>query len=98
MRVHELAKELGVSSKTVMDLLASMKIPLKSHSSTLDDATVDRVRRHVKGRAEAKPEPVRGATPPSWELILGMRKIIPPPPPPQPVAPDPAAAAHPHHP
>src|SRR2546422_714633 len=98
MRVHELAKELGVSSKTVMDLLASMKIPLKSHSSTLDEATVDRVRRHVKGRAEPKPEPARVAPPPSGEPILGMRKIIPPPPPPQPILAHTPAAAHPPHP
>src|SRR2546427_3664145 len=91
MRVHELAKELGVSSKTVMDLLASMKIPLKSHSSTLDEATVDRVRRHVKGRAEPKPEPAPVATTPSGERILGMRKIVPPPPPPEPIVADTAA-------
>src|SRR2546425_5091280 len=93
MRVHELAKELGVSSKTVMDLLASMKIPLKSHSSTLDEATVDRVRRHVKGRAEPKPEPARVAPTPGGERILGMRKIIPPPPPPEPIVADTAAGA-----
>src|SRR2546425_2107392 len=93
MRVHELAKELGVSSKTVMDLLASMKVPLKSHSSTLDEATVDRVGRHVKGRAEPKPEPAGVATTPSGERILGMRKIIPPPPPPEPIVADTAAGA-----
>src|SRR2546422_8845160 len=82
MRVHELAKELGVSSKGLMDLLASMKIQLKSPSSTLDEATVERVRRHVKGKAEPKSaEPARVATTPSGERILGMRKIIPPPPP-----------------
>src|SRR2546425_10230768 len=92
MRVHELAKELGVSSKGLMDLLASMKIQLKSHSSTLDEATVERVRRHVKGRAEPKSaEPARVATTPSGERILGMRKIIPPPPPPQPIVADTAA-------
>src|SRR3989442_3154752 len=93
MRVHELAKELGMSSKTVRDLLASMKIPLRSHSSTLDEATVDRVRRHVKGRAEPKPEPARVATTPSGERILGMRKIVPPPPPPEPIVADTAAGA-----
>src|SRR2546428_9963443 len=92
MRVHELAKELGVSSKGLMDLLASMKIQLKSHSSTLDEATVERVRRHVKGRAEPKSaEPARVATTPSGERILGMRKIIPPPPPPEPIVADTAA-------
>src|SRR2546428_4361945 len=92
MRVHELAKELGVSSKGLMDLLASMKIQLKSHSSTLDEATVERVRRHVKGKAEPKSaEPARVATTPSGERILGMRKIIPPPPPPEPIVAETAA-------
>src|SRR5207247_3112971 len=89
MRVHELAKELGVNTKVIMDLLASMKVQAKSHSSTLDEATVERVRRRVKGHVEAKPaEPGRVATPPSGERILGMRKIVPPPPPPEPPAPD----------
>src|SRR2546427_10170419 len=92
MRVHELAKELGVGSKALMDLLASMKIQLKSHSSTLDETTVERVRRRVKGQAEPKSaEPARVATTPSGERILGMRKIIPPPPPPEPIVADAAA-------
>src|SRR2546427_2695287 len=92
MRVHELAKELGVGSKALMDLLASMKIQLKSHSSTLDETTVERVRRRVKGQAEPKSaEPARVATTPSGERILGMRKIIPPPPPPEPNVADTAA-------
>src|SRR5439155_1610342 len=88
MRVHELAKELGVNTKVMMDLLASMKVQAKSHSSTLDEATVERVRRRVKGHVEAKPaEPGRVATTPSGERILGMRKIVLPPPPPEPPAP-----------
>src|SRR2546428_9496716 len=92
MRVHELAKELGVGSKALMDLLASMKIQLKSHSSTLDETAVERVRRRVKGQAEPKSaEPARVATTPSGERILGMRKIIPPPPPPEPIVADAAA-------
>src|SRR3989454_819061 len=92
MRVHELAKELGVSSKALMDLLASLKIQLRSHSNTLDEATVERVRRHVKGRAEPKSaEPARVATTPSGERIPRMRKIIPPPPPPEPIVADTAA-------
>lgn len=86
MRVHELAKDLGLSSKAMMDLLASMSIQVKSHSSTLDDSTVARVRRKVKGQAEPKPEPSRVAKTASGERILGMRKITPPPPPPEPVA------------
>src|SRR5574337_644179 len=94
MRVHELAKDLGLSSKAMVDLLASMNIQVKSHSSTLDDGTVARVRRKVKGQAEPKPEPSRVAKTASGERILGMRKITPPPPPPEPVpAQEPPASA-----
>lgn len=89
MRAHELAKELGISSKALMDLLASMKIQTKSHSSALDAATVERIRRHVKGQAEPKSAaPTRQATTPSGERILGLRKITPPPPPPEPAPPE----------
>ncbi len=97
MRVHELARELGLSTKALTDLLASMKVQVKSHSSSLDDATVERVRRHVKGQAEPKPvEPARVAKTPSGERILGLRKItLPPAPEPVPEVemPAPAAAA-----
>ncbi len=94
MRVHELAKELGMNSKALVDLMASMKIQVKSHSSSLDETTVDRIRRRVKGQAEPKPvEPARVAKTPSGERILGLRKITPPPPPPEEPAETPAAAA-----
>ncbi len=87
MRVHELAKELGLSSKALLDLLAGLKIPVKSHSSTLDDAVIERLRREVKSKGKSAPvaptlapaSPVRDAKTPSGERILGMRKIIPPP-------------------
>ncbi len=93
MRVHELAKELGLSSKALMDTLTAMKVSVKSHSSSLDDVTVDRIRRQVKGKAQPAPAapatPSRVAKTPTGERILGMRKIVPPP---QPVE-EPAAAA-----
>ena len=80
MRVHELAKDLGVSSKALMDLLAKMKIPARSHSSSLDDAAIERIRQQLK--APAKPAapavPVRIAKTPTGERILGMRKIVRP--------------------
>jgi len=95
MRVHELAKELGVNSKVVMDALVSIKIQVKSHSSSLDEGTVERVRRQVKAKAAPQPAPppgpVRIAKTPTGERILGMRKIVLPPPPPP--APEPPAQA-----
>lgn len=43
MRVHELAKELGVSSKELLAELSSMDIEAKSHMSTLGDDAVEKV-------------------------------------------------------
>ena len=37
MRVHELAKEFGLSSKDMLDRIHEMKIPAKSHASVLAD-------------------------------------------------------------
>lgn len=47
MRVHELAKEFGMDSKEFLERLHEMKIPAKSHSSTLVDAYVDRIRKRL---------------------------------------------------
>ena len=44
IKVHELAKEFGMSSKELMDHLASLGIPAKSHATSLVDAYVDLVR------------------------------------------------------
>ena len=48
MRVHELAKELNLSSKELLDRLAEMKIPAKSHASVLNDAYVQKVRKNLE--------------------------------------------------
>ena len=44
MRVHELAKEFGMTSKALLDRLAEMKIPAKSHASMLEDSYVTKIR------------------------------------------------------
>src|SRR5512137_80659 len=45
MRVHELAKEFGMTSKELLDKLAELKIPAKNHASTLVEAYVDKIRK-----------------------------------------------------
>ena len=45
MRVHELAKEFGMSSKELLDKLQELKIPAKNHASTLVEAYVDKIRK-----------------------------------------------------
>ena len=47
IRVHELAKEFGMSSKEMLDHLQEMKIPAKSASSTLEDAYVSMARKNL---------------------------------------------------
>ncbi|NTU88573.1 MAG: translation initiation factor IF-2 [Actinobacteria bacterium] len=47
MRVHELAKEFGMSSKDLLERLEDMKIPAKNHASTLVDAYVDKIRKEM---------------------------------------------------
>ena len=53
-RVHDLAKEYGMSSKEMLAHLADMKIPAKSASSTLEDAYVSIVRKNLKPILEAR--------------------------------------------
>lgn len=48
MRVHELAKEFNMTSKELLDRLAEMKIPAKSHASILQDAYVQKVRKSLE--------------------------------------------------
>ena len=47
MRVHELAKEFGMTSKELLDRLQAMKIPAKNHASTLVEAYVDKIRKEL---------------------------------------------------
>jgi translation initiation factor IF-2 len=66
IRVYELARELGVENHVVIELSEELKIGVKSHSSSIDDPSADRVRRLAvsKGlRREPEPEPTPEPTP-----------------------------------
>ena len=45
MRLHELAKELGMTNQEVVDLCGVLGVPVKSHSSSLNEAYADMIRR-----------------------------------------------------
>jgi translation initiation factor IF-2 len=55
-RVHEVAKELGLSSKEVLAHLEKIGNPVKSHSSSIDEAVAERVRSDL-GNGAAAPAP-----------------------------------------
>ncbi len=62
IRVYELARELGLTNKEALDLCVSLGIGVKSHSSSIEDAQADRVRRKADSeglrRAVQPEEPV----------------------------------------
>jgi translation initiation factor IF-2 len=48
IRVHELAKELGLTNKECLDLCLALGIGVKTHSSGIEEAQADRVRRRAR--------------------------------------------------
>ncbi|GLZ40081.1 translation initiation factor IF-2 [Actinokineospora sp. NBRC 105648] len=62
-RVHELAKELGVTSKDVLAKLKDLGEFVKSASSTVEAPVARRLRDAYPGKGEAKPGPRPGPKP-----------------------------------
>ncbi|MEA3077157.1 MAG: translation initiation factor, partial [Actinomycetota bacterium] len=59
IRVYELARELGLTNKEALDLSLALGIGVKSHSSSIEDAQADRVRRKADAeglRRDVSPE------------------------------------------
>src|SRR5688572_4797589 len=57
MRVHELAKELGLSSKETIEKLSTLGVVVKSHASSVSDDEVARLKESLNGGAPAAPAP-----------------------------------------
>ncbi len=59
-RVHEVAKELGLTSKEVLAHLEAIGLSVKSHSSSIDEEVADRVRSELTngGAPPSAPAPV----------------------------------------
>src|SRR5712664_2524833 len=107
MRVHQLAKELGLASKDAVDMLTKLGVDVRNHASTIEDADAAKLRGLVKngsatpatsapGPAAAPAHAPRAPAPPAAPAPRGP--AAPPAPRPQPVAspasaPAPAAAA-----
>jgi translation initiation factor IF-2 len=53
VKVHELARELGLTSKELIERLEAMKIPVRNHMSVLDDAAVARIRKEAPAAPQA---------------------------------------------
>src|SRR5947199_95299 len=94
IRVYELARELGVENAVVLDLANELKIGVKSHSSSIDDPSADRVRRLADSKGLRKepvveePEPEPAPPPPEPEKVPAVEKA--PAPVAEPAEPEPA--------
>ncbi len=75
MRVYELAKELGLSTKDLMDVLTTLKVSVKSHSSSLSVVAEQRVRVHIaatrpsKGKKRAAAPAAPAPAPPTPPVV-----------------------------
>ncbi|MGP8163693.1 MAG: translation initiation factor IF-2 [Acidimicrobiales bacterium] len=102
IRVYELARELGLTNKEALDLSLSLGIGVKSHSSSIEDAQADRVRRKAEREglireAQPAPEPVAEPAPKPVKSALVARRAPVVEPAPEPVpepAPTPVAEIH----
>jgi translation initiation factor IF-2 len=76
IRINELARELEVKPSVILDLLPEFGITeRKTHSSSLDDDVVLRVRRRIAGEPEpAQPEPAQAEPANAAPPATGMRK------------------------
>src|SRR5437660_4800790 len=107
MRVHQIAKELGLASKDAVDMLTKLGVDVRNHASTIEDADAAKLRGLVKNgsatpatpapapRAAAAPAPAPRAPAPA-AAPAPRGPAAPPAPRPQPVAaPAPAPVAAP---
>lgn len=59
IRVHALAKDLGITSKELIAKLTELEISVKNHMSTLDSADEERVRNLYKHNSHKNESPVK---------------------------------------
>ena len=58
VRVYELARELGLENSDIIDFAGELEIGVKSHSSSIDGPSADRVRRLCDSKGMRK-DPMR---------------------------------------
>ena len=54
MKLYELAKELNLTSKELLNKASELGISVKSHLSSLEDADIEKLRKNVANKTENK--------------------------------------------
>ena len=78
-RVYELARELNMTNKSLLEKISSLDLGLNSHMSTLDEDVESRIRQFIQGGAE--PTLVEKRVKPT--VIRRRRKVVEAPPAPK---------------
>jgi translation initiation factor IF-2 len=73
-RVYELARELNMTNKALLDKISSLDLGLNSHMSALDDAHEAKIRQHIQGGPEPDLEEKRVQP----TVIRRRRKMVEP--------------------
>ena len=55
MRIYDLARELKIANKDLMKALSDIGVSVKSHSSSIDEETVAKVKRLLESRSAPLP-------------------------------------------
>jgi len=64
VRINDLARELEVKSKAILDALPLVGVTeKKTHSSSIEDHEAEKVRAHIRGSAEGQSPAARAARP-----------------------------------
>src|SRR5271166_4501406 len=72
IRINDLARELEVKSKEILDVLTTVGVTeKKTHSSSLEDHEAELVRKHLRGRSDAS----SGSARPSSRATYGEEEI-----------------------
>lgn len=84
VRVYELAKDLNMTNKALLNKMEALKIEVKSHMSTLEDSTVVAIKRSMprkkrqKKEVKAKPVVIRRRRQKVEEIIEGKPAVAEP--------------------
>ena len=63
IRINDLARELEVKSREILDSLTTVGVTeKKTHSSSLEDFEADLVRKHLRGRSDTSPSSARSSS------------------------------------
>ncbi len=76
LRVHELAKQLGITSKEAIDHLERLGVKIRSHASTIEDYLIPAIERSMRGEAPPSREEAESAGAPSRFARRPRRRLV----------------------